>query len=69
MEKVVLQFPSIVELTDFSLVMQTTEFEVDRQNNVLIANLSEEDIDLAKNYKGIKTTMPSKLRITMKTSK
>jgi hypothetical protein len=67
MEKVVLQFPSIVELIDFSLAMNSTEFEVDRRNNVLIADLPPEDIELAKTFSGVKTTMPSKLQLTIRT--
>jgi hypothetical protein len=52
MEKIALQFPTIVELIDFSLAMTVKTYEVDRSKLAIIAAFPRSDIELAvKGYK------------------
>ena len=54
MTQVTLQFPSILELIDFSLFIDGTMFEADRRKNTLTCELTAEDIQLAKkNYQAV----------------
>lgn len=54
MKHVTLQFPSILELIDFSLTIEGTMFEADRRKNTLTCELSTSDIELAtQGYKAI----------------
>ena len=54
MKQVTLQFPSILELIDFSLFIDGTMFEADRRKNTLTCELSADDVKLAKeNYKAV----------------
>jgi hypothetical protein len=54
MKQVTLQFPSILELIDFSLFIDGTMFEADRRKNTLTCELSAEEIKLAReNYQAI----------------
>jgi hypothetical protein len=52
MNQVTLQFPSILELIEFSLIINGTMFEADSHKNTLSGELSIVDVQLAKtNYK------------------
>jgi hypothetical protein len=47
MNRAALRFPTIVELIDFSMMMRTKPYDVNRMNLTLIAGFSKEDIDYA----------------------
>jgi len=48
MKQVTLQFPSIIELIDFTFIIDGTMFEADRRKNRLTCELSSADVELAK---------------------
>jgi hypothetical protein len=48
MKKVVLIFPSILELVDFTIKVKTQVFEINRTRLSLTGNFSEEDIEVAR---------------------
>ena len=48
MKQVALKFPSIIELVDFTLAIDAEDCEVKRSKLVLVCNLIEADIELAK---------------------
>ncbi|MDB5197956.1 MAG: hypothetical protein JWP88_2327 [Flaviaesturariibacter sp.] len=56
MNKTTLCFPSIVELIDFSLAMQTRTYEVNRSRIAITAVFTEADIELAIKAYGAKKT-------------
>jgi hypothetical protein len=63
MKLVTLQFPSILELIDFSLIIEGTMFEADRRQNTLTCELSVGDIELAKaSYKALVVSTTDPLR-------
>ncbi len=49
MKKVVLQFPSIIELVDFTLAIDEKKFPTNNMRLLLICEVSEKEIKLAKN--------------------
>ncbi len=49
MNKVGLQFPSIIELVDFTLAIDADKCKTNRMVLLLICELSENEITLAKN--------------------
>jgi len=56
MDRIVLKFPTIVELVDFSLSMKVKNYEVNRGSLTILAAFSTEDIELATNE--FKATIP-----------
>jgi hypothetical protein len=58
MKTVVLYFPSIVELVDFSLVMSVKSYNVNRSQLAIIANFSPADIEVALKKFKAKIVMP-----------
>jgi hypothetical protein len=48
MSLIALQFPTIVELIDFELIVNTQHLYIDRKNLIIKGNLTEADIELAK---------------------
>lgn len=54
MRQVTLQFPSILELIDFTLEVAEKACEVKRLHLILICNLAEAEVELARSrYKAI----------------
>ncbi len=49
MQKIALQFPSIIELVDFTLAIDKDKCQTEKMTLLLICELSEKDIKLAKN--------------------
>lgn len=48
MKKVILAFPDLLKLVDYTLVVDVTQCEINRTGFTLICELSEADIELAK---------------------
>ena len=48
MKKVCLRFETILQLFDFVDVMAITKYQLDRISNVIVCELGEADIELAK---------------------
>ncbi len=58
MKQVTLQFPSIIELIDFSFIIDGTMFEADRRTNMLTCEMCSADVELAKaHYKALVVAM------------
>ena len=52
--KVVLEFPDLKALVDYSLLVEVSNCEVNRSKHILICELSEADVELATNgYRAI----------------
>jgi hypothetical protein len=49
MKKIALQFPSIIELVDFTLAIDKDKCQTEKMTLLLICELSEKDIKLATN--------------------
>jgi hypothetical protein len=49
MKKVALQFPSIIELVDFTLAIDADKCTMNKMTLLLICELPEKEIELAKN--------------------
>jgi hypothetical protein len=48
MKKVWLRFETILQLADFLEVMAMTKYTIDRISNIIVCELGEADIELAK---------------------
>jgi hypothetical protein len=48
MNQTTLQFPSILELVDFQLIVETNAIQLNRVNLTLTGNFSDADIEFAK---------------------
>ena len=49
MKEVTIQFSSILELIDFTLIIDANKFEVNKSKLLLTCELSEREIELARN--------------------
>ena len=61
LKKVILKFPTIMELADFSTFVDLKKTLIDKENLTLAADLSEAEIELAKKaYNALVVTVSSK---------
>ena len=61
MKKVILKFPTMMELADFSMFVDLKKALIDKDKFTLTADLSEAEIELARNaYNALVVTVSSK---------